>query len=39
MKIPEGSSEFVNRRRRDSTVAKRKEKTTKGQTTIDKTYT
>jgi hypothetical protein len=36
LKIPKGYSEFVNRRRTDSTMAERK--STKGQTTIYKTY-
>ena len=36
MKIPEGQSESVYRRRTDNTMAKRK--STKGQTTINKTY-
>jgi hypothetical protein len=35
-KIPKGPSETVYRRRTDNTMAKRK--STKGQTTIDKTY-
>ena len=37
LKIPKGQSESVNRRRTDNTMAKRK--STKGQTTIYKTYT
>jgi len=37
LKIPKGSSEFVNRRRTYNTMPKRK--STKGQTTIYKTYT
>jgi len=37
LKIPNGYSESVNRRRTDKTVAKRK--STKGQTTIYKIYT
>ena len=36
LKIPKGQSETVYRRRTDNTMAKRK--STKGQTTIDKTY-
>jgi hypothetical protein len=36
-KIPKGQSESVYRRRTDNTMAKRK--STKGQTTINKTYT
>jgi hypothetical protein len=36
LKIPKGQSESVYRRRTDNTMAKRK--TTKGQTTIYKTY-
>jgi len=37
MKIPKGQSESIYRRRADNTMAKRK--STKGQTTIHKTYT
>ena len=37
LKIPKGKSESVVRRRTDNTIAKRK--STKGQTTIYKTYT
>ena len=37
LKIPKRQSESVNRRITDNTVAKRK--STKGQTTINKTYT
>ena len=37
LNIPQGSSESVYRRRTDNTMAKRK--STKGQTTIYKTYT
>jgi len=37
LKIPEGQSESICRRRTDNTMAKRK--STKGQTTINKTYT
>jgi hypothetical protein len=37
LKIPKGLSESVYRRRTDNTMAKRK--STKGQTTIYKTYT
>jgi len=37
LKIPKGQSESVYRRRTDSTMVKRK--STKGQTTIYKTYT
>ena len=37
LNIPKGQSETVYRRRTDNTMAKRK--STKGQTTIDKTYT
>ena len=36
LKIPKGQSESVHRRRTDNTMAKRK--STKGQTTIYKTY-
>ena len=36
LKIPKGQSESVYRRRTDNTMAKRK--STKGQTTINKTY-
>ena len=36
LKIPKGPSESVHRRRTDNTMAKRK--STKGQTTINKTY-
>jgi len=36
LKIPKGQSETVYRRRTDKTMAKRK--STKGQTTVDKTY-
>jgi len=36
LKIPKGQSEFVYRRRTDNTMARRK--STKGQTTIYKTY-
>jgi hypothetical protein len=36
LKIPKGQSETVYRRRTDNTMAKRK--STKGQTTNDKTY-
>jgi len=36
LKIPKGQSESVNLRRTDNTMAKRK--STKGQTTINKTY-
>jgi hypothetical protein len=36
LKIPKGQSEYVYRRRTDNTMAKRK--STKGQTTINKTY-
>ena len=36
LKIPKGKSKFVHRRRTDNTMAKRK--STKGQTTIYKTY-
>jgi hypothetical protein len=36
LKIPKGQSETVYRRRTDNTIVKRK--STKGQTTIDKTY-
>jgi hypothetical protein len=36
LKIPKGQPETVYRRRTDNTMAKRK--STKGQTTIDKTY-
>jgi hypothetical protein len=36
VKIPKGQSESVYRRRTDNTMAKRK--STKGQTTINKTY-
>jgi len=37
LKIPKGQSEYVYRRKTDNTMAKRK--STKGQTTINKTYT
>jgi len=37
LKIPKGQSESVYRRRTDNTMSKRK--STKGQTTIYKTYT
>jgi hypothetical protein len=36
LKIPKGQAESVYRRRTDNTMAKRK--STKGQTTINKTY-
>ena len=36
LKVPKGQAESVNQRRTDNTIAKRK--STKGQTTIYKTY-